>query len=152
MDMVIDDCREQIVSRTDGMKIPGEMQVDIGHRNYLRITTACSTAFHAEAGSQAGFTQTDNGLLAGFVQSVTQSGRRRGLAFTSRGGGDRRCQDQFAIRSIAEITREVITDFRFVVTLRNKVLLGDSQFGSYFCYGQGPGHTGDFEIRQNLTH
>jgi hypothetical protein len=41
----------------DGVKIAGEMQVDLGHRHDLRIAAARRAALHAETGAERGLAQ-----------------------------------------------------------------------------------------------
>ena len=52
LDVVVNDGRQQIVRRRDGMEIPREMQVDVLHRHDLGITAAGRTALEAEAGAE----------------------------------------------------------------------------------------------------
>ena len=48
LDMIIEECGEQVVCARDGMEVTGEMKVQILHGNYLSHTAACSTAFNSE--------------------------------------------------------------------------------------------------------
>ena len=50
--MVIEKSGKKIVAGGDGMGIAGEMQVDFLHRNNLRATAACTSAFDSEHRSQ----------------------------------------------------------------------------------------------------
>ena len=45
MEMIVEHRGEEIVSAGDGVEIAGEMQVDVLHRNHLRVSTPSSPAF-----------------------------------------------------------------------------------------------------------
>ena len=49
VDVVVDQRRQQIVRRGDGVEVAGEMEVDVLHRHDLRIAAAGRAALHAEA-------------------------------------------------------------------------------------------------------
>ena len=71
MDMVIQHGGEQVVGRADGVHIPGEVQVDVLHRDNLRIAAARSPALDAENRAEGGLAQGQHGLFAQAVQRVT---------------------------------------------------------------------------------
>ena len=107
MDMIVDQCGQQVVGHGDSTDIAGEMEIDVFHRDDLRITAAGSTAFHAEDRSHGGFTKTDNGLFANAIERVPQTDRGRGLAFAGGrriDGGD---HNQFAIRFVLQSVEEI---------------------------------------------
>src|SRR5574344_2187109 len=51
------------------MEVACEVEIDFLHRQHLRMSAACSTALHAEAGSERRLTQRANSFLAKFVES-----------------------------------------------------------------------------------
>ena len=51
IDMVIYQCGQKIIGGTDGVKIAGEMQVDVLHGSHLRIAAAGGAALHAKHGA-----------------------------------------------------------------------------------------------------
>ena len=73
----------------DGVEVPGKMQIDVFHRYDLRIATAGSAAFHAEAGAQGRLAQADNGFLTQAIQRIAQADRGSRFAFAGRGGANR---------------------------------------------------------------
>ncbi len=83
--MVIDQRRQQVMCGTDGMEVTGEVQVDVFHRHDLGITATCGTTFHAETGTEARLTQSDNRFLTNPAQTVAQANRGGGFTFASRG-------------------------------------------------------------------
>ena len=48
INVVVDQCGEQIVRGSDGVKVAGKMQIDVFHRHDLRIAATGRTALHAE--------------------------------------------------------------------------------------------------------
>ncbi len=57
VDVIVDQRREQIVRRRDGVEVAGEVEVDVLHRHDLRITAAGGTALHAERRPERGLAQ-----------------------------------------------------------------------------------------------
>ena len=80
-DAVVDHRAQQVVGRSDGMQVPGEMEVDVVHGHDLGVATSCRAALHSETGSERRFPQADRRSLADPVQCVPESDRGRGLAF-----------------------------------------------------------------------
>ena len=80
--MIVDYSGEQIMCCTDCMKVAGEMQINVRHRNHLGFAAPCSAPLHPKTGPQAGLTQADQGFLAQFAQAVTQADGRGCFTFT----------------------------------------------------------------------
>ena len=118
VNMVIDQCRQQVMRRTDSMEVAGEMQVDFLHRHNLSVTTTRGATLHTETGSQARFAQTHDCFLANGVKPVTQANRSRGFAFTCRSWRDRGNQDQFAILVSFHRVDKLGGQFRFIMSER----------------------------------
>ena len=51
LDMIVQNCCQQIVGRGDGMEIPCKMKVQILHGNYLREAASCGSPFYPKAGA-----------------------------------------------------------------------------------------------------
>ncbi len=79
IDMVVEHRGKQIICRTDGVKISGEVQVDVFHRQNLGIAAACRAAFHAEHRPQRRFAQGNHGIFADVAQRVRQTDGYGGL-------------------------------------------------------------------------
>ncbi len=95
--MVVDQCGKEIVCRTDRVEVARKVQVDVRHRNNLRVATAGRAPFHSETGSEAGFAKANQRFLANFVHAVAQADRRRRFSFARRCRGDGCDQYQLAI-------------------------------------------------------
>jgi hypothetical protein len=83
--VIVDQCSQQIVRGADRVEVAGEVQIDIGHRDDLRITAAGRTALHSETRTQARLAQADRGVPADEVHCVAETYGRGRLALA--GGG-----------------------------------------------------------------
>ena len=117
VEMVVDQRRQQIVRRGDGVEVAGEMEVDVLHRHDLRIAAAGGAALHAEAGAERGLAQADRGALADAVQPVAEADGRRGLALARRRRADGGDEDELAVGTAVERADELGRDLRLVVAV-----------------------------------
>ena len=118
--VIVDECRKQVVCGADRMEVAGEMQVDIRHRDDLRVAAARRAALHAEARAEARLTQADRRLAANAVEAVAEADGRRRLALAGRGrryGGN---QDELAVARMAVGTNEIVRDLRLVAAIGNQ--------------------------------
>ena len=53
VDVIVEQAPKQIVRTRDGVKVAGEVKVDVFHRHDLRVAAAGRAALHAEARSKA---------------------------------------------------------------------------------------------------
>src|SRR5690242_14967408 len=102
VNMIVDHRREKIVGKTDRTEVAGKMEIDVLHRNYLRITAAGCAALHAKNRAQRRLAQTNGSFLADPVQRIAEANRGGGLAFTSRGRADRGHKNQLAVSPVRE--------------------------------------------------
>ena len=64
VDVVVEHRGQEIVRRRDGVEVAGEMQVDLVHRDDLRVAAAGRAALDAEHRAQRGLADADHDLLA----------------------------------------------------------------------------------------
>jgi hypothetical protein len=95
--VVIHESRQKIIGHADRVKVSGEVQVNIFHRQHLRVTAAGSSTFHAKARTEARLAQTDDRSLPKFVEGITEANRCRGLSFSRRCRGNGGNKDQLAV-------------------------------------------------------
>ena len=69
IDIVVQQSGNHIMGRSNGMEIPGEMQVDFVHRQYLGVTTSCRTAFQTETRAERRFPQSHDVLFPNVAKS-----------------------------------------------------------------------------------
>jgi hypothetical protein len=72
VDLIVDECGEQVVGHADRMEIAGEMQVDVFHRHDLRKAAARRRRPSSEDRTERGLAQTHRRLLADPVEAVTE--------------------------------------------------------------------------------
>ncbi len=75
MNMVVDHCRYGVMGGSDGMKIPGEMKVDILHGNHLGIPAAGGSPFDPHTGTEGGLPKGDSGPFSNPVESLPETDR-----------------------------------------------------------------------------
>ena len=98
--MVVDHGGQQVVSRTNGVEITGQVQVELLHRQHLGIPGASGTALDAEGRAHGGLTQSEHAALTDLLQALSQTDCSGRLAFAKGCGGDGRDDDVFAARTI----------------------------------------------------
>ena len=142
--------RQQVVGRTDGVQVTGEMQVDVLHGHHLCVSAAGRAALDAEHGPQAGLAQAEHGLFAQRVQAVRQTGADGGFALAGGGGADGGDQNQLAL--FVGFFGQLVVDLCFVFAVQADLILRKTQLfrnlnnglqGSFLC---------DLNIRFHGTH
>jgi len=99
----VDGCSQQVVGRSDGVQVAGEVQVELLHRDHLTVTAAGRAALDAEGGSLAGLADAGEDLLAQVrAQGLAQADGGGRLAFAQRRRRNRRHHDVVAGRCILE--------------------------------------------------
>ncbi len=127
VDVVVDQRGEQIVRRRDGVEIAREVEVDVLHRDHLRVAAARRAALHAEARPERGLAQRAHRLLADVVQGIGETDGRCRLAFAGRSRRDRRHQNELAILLAAERLDELHRYLGLVVAVGFEVLQRDAE-------------------------
>ena len=127
VDMVVDHGGKQIVRRADRMEIAGEVQVDILHRNDLRIASARRAALDAEHGTETRLTQSGDRAFSETGKRVRKPDRGGRFAFARGGRRDRGDKDQFAVASgnIFRIDLCLVSAVRLDGVRRNARFFGD---------------------------
>ena len=134
------------MSCTDGVKITGEVQVDIGHRHDLGVSTAGRAPFHAKTGTQTRLSKTNDGVLADLIHRIAKSNGRRGLALARRCRRNRSYQNQLAVIIRRQGIDRFVIDLGFVMSPGNEGLTGHAEFFADVLYRQHLGRAGNFDI------
>ena len=133
LDVVVEECGEQVVCACDGVEVTGEMKVQILHRYDLRISAAGCAALDAEARSEGRLTQCDHGLLSEQVQCIGETDRRRGLSLTGRCRIDRGDQNELSVRPILDLIPEIVAQLRLVLSVLLEFIRLDTIRSRYVC-------------------
>jgi len=127
VDVIVEHRGQQVVRGRDRVEVAGEMQVDVGHRHDLGLTTAGRSTLLSEAGAEARLPERDRGLLAEPAERIAQPDRRRGLAFTGLRGIDRRHQNQMARRAAGERLHIFAVELRLVASIGFERVFRDAE-------------------------
>ena len=107
MDVVVDQGGQQIVRQAHRVEVSREVEVDVLHRDDLRMAAAGGPAFGPEARPERWLAQADDRLFADRIEAVAEADRRRGLAL-ARGrrteGGD---EHELSVRPAGERVDDV---------------------------------------------
>ena len=88
--------REQVVRRGDGVKVAGEVQVNLVERHKGRLATTGRAALHAEHRAERRLAQRGDGVVSELHQSLRDADGVDGLALTAGRGRDGGDEDQFS--------------------------------------------------------
>ena len=143
--MVIQHGGEQVVGCADGVKIAGEVQVDVFHGDDLGVAAACRAAFDAEHRPERGLAHGNDGLLADAVECVGEPDGERGFAFACGRGVDGGYQYQFAAL-VGQSESVGRVDFGFVFAVLLQIIGRDAKLGGDLGNGLQGGGLGDFYI------
>jgi len=130
MDMVVNHCGQQVVGSRNGVHIPREMQIDVIHRNNLRIAAASSTALDSKHRPQGRFAECYDGFFANLIKGLDKANARRGFTFPSRGRRDGRYKDQFPVGFLFQAFQYIKGNLCFIVTILFQFFRMDIQFFS----------------------
>ncbi len=86
---VVDEGRQQVMGRSDGVVVAGEVEVEVLHRDHLAVTAARGSALDTENRSQRWLANADRGTVADPVEPLHEADVRGRLAFAERGRRDR---------------------------------------------------------------
>ena len=127
VDVVVDEGREQVVRERDGAEVTGEVQVDVLHRDDLRVAAAGGPALHPEDRAERWLAQADHRVLADGTQAVAEAHARRGLALARGSRADRGDEDELGRRIRGEAVKIGERHLRLVVAVWLDEVVGDAK-------------------------
>ena len=119
--MIIDEGREQIMARSNRMRIPCQMQIDVLHRHDLGAPSSRPAAFDAKDRSKRRLAQRHDSALAHSAKSHRQSYRGRRFPFTQRRRIDGSDENVSATRFLRQTVERRQTDFCFISSIEMKL-------------------------------
>ena len=144
--------RDQVMGRRNGMDIAGQVQVEIFHRDDLRIPTAGRAALDAKGWSLRGLTDGGNDLPAQVgAQRLRQANRGGRLAFAQRSGCDSGYVDVLAVGLVLKALEDLELDLGLVGTVELELILADPQLGCDLNNGFQFRGLGDLDIRRDRS-
>ena len=105
IDIVVHHGGNHVVRTGDGVEVACEVEVDFVHGQYLSISATGSTALHSEAGTQRGFAQRHNGLLANAIHTQCQTNTDGSLADSGLCWGDGGYKNQLVTGNLAVVRK-----------------------------------------------
>ena len=133
LDMVVHHGSQKIVSCCNGMKVTGEMEVNIFHRNHLGIAAAGSAALNTHAGAKRRFAEADHGLLAELSERLSQSYSGGRLSLSCRGWRNSGHKNQVAHRLIFQFSGQFQRNLRLIGTIIFQIFRRNSNGSTDFC-------------------
>ena len=146
INMVIQHGSQQVVGSADGVEVAGEVEVDILHRDDLRIAAAGRAALDAEDRAEGRLTQSDKDVLAELAHTVGQADRRGGLAFACGGGVDGGDEDELTLR-VGLFLQDAVVDLGLILAVLLQILLVDARGLGDLSDGLHGGFLCNFDIR-----
>ena len=84
------------MSRSDGMKISGKMEVNLVHRKHLCISSTGCSPLHPETRTERRLAKSDNRIFSNFIQSQSETDRYCSFADARFGCCDSSYQNKIA--------------------------------------------------------
>ncbi len=125
MKVIVDCRREQVVGGGDRVEVTGEVEVQLVHRDDLRIAAAGSSALDAEARSQGRLAQGEDCVLSDRGERIGKTDADRSLPFACRRRVDGRHQNQMSVLTGADRIEIVLGELCLVSSVELQVLLRD---------------------------
>ena len=122
--------REQVVRGPDRVDVAGEVEVQVLHRDDLRVAAAGRAALDPEHRAERGLAQAEHGLAAERAEPLRQRDRRRRLPLARLRRRDRRDADQLRVGPVGEPVDDREVDLRLVAAVRLDLLVGGARASS----------------------
>ena len=143
--MVVEQCRNHVVRRGNGVEIAREMEVDVLHWQDLCVSASRRATLHSETRSERWFAKDRDRLLSDFVQTERQTDGDGSLTDAGLGGRDGGNEDEVVLAD-ALLVDEVERDFGDVATVVEDFIARDAEaFGDVFDFLQR-GFSGNFDV------
>ena len=136
MEMVVDYRAKEIVCRGDRVEVAREMEIDVVHRHYLRVSAACRAAFDTENRSERGLSERDYRVFADLVHRHTETYGGSCLSFTCGCGVDGGHENELAVWLVLCSCEELIVYLCLIFAVELKLVIGDIKLGCNFLYGK----------------
>ena len=124
------------------MEIAGEVQIDVLHRDHLRVAAACCAAFDAKHRTERRLANRDHTVLPDAAQAIGQTDGDGGFAFACGRGIDGGDEYQFAFA----LCVGQLADFGLVVAVAFDVCFAQSDLRRDVANVSAADAAGDFNI------
>ena len=144
LDAVIHHGGDEVVGGGDGVHVAGEMQVDVLHRDDLRITAACRAAFYAEHRSERRLAQGKARIIAFQTQGIRQTDGNRGLSLARRRRVDGGHQHELAL--LRKLLQGEIIHLCLILSVRLQQVRRNAERIGNLCDGLHRAGLGNLDI------
>ena len=144
--VVVDVGRQQVGGHRDGVHVPGEVEVEILHRDDLRVTSTGCSALDAEDRAERRLADAGDRVLADVSQGLPQPHRRDGLALAERSGSDRGDVDVAPLRAAGEPREHLQRHLGLVLPVQLEVVDPETRLGGHVDDGPQSGGLRDFQV------
>ena len=128
-DRVVDHRGEQVVGERDRVDVARQVQVEVLHRDHLRIAAPRRAALDAEDRPERRLADGRDGPRSHAVERHREPDGRRRLALAERRRGDGRHVDVLAVRAAREPLHERQHDLGLVLAVQLELVLLDAEAG-----------------------
>ncbi len=146
--VIVHERREQIVTGSHCMGVPGQVKIDVFHGNYLGMPATRASALHAEHRTQRRLSQGESRTMSEPGKPHGKSDRRRRFSLTQRRRIDRRDEDVMSCRCSVETGQNLRRDLGLIPSITGQFFGADPQSGPDIENGARGHGLGDFQIGQ----
>ena len=145
MQVRVDQRGEQVVRGRDRVQVAGEVEVQVLHRDDLRVAAAGRAALHAEDRAERRLAEAQDRAAAELAEALRERDRRRRLPLAGGRRRDRRDVDELRVGPVGEPIDDREVDLRLVAPVRLDLLVEEPELvGDVADRSQGRG-LGDLE-------
>ena len=149
-DVAVDHGGEQVVGRADGVDVAGEVEVEVLHREELRVAAAGGAALDAEDRPEGRLAQGEHGVDADGVHALGEADGRDRLALAQRRRGDGGDVDDLAVRLVLQPVEEGhVVDLGLVAAVELQFILEDAGLLGDRLDGLHGGGLGDLDVARH---
>src|SRR5881396_2550767 len=121
-DVRVQDRRDQVVRRADGVDVPGEVEVDLLHRQDLGTAATRRAAFRPGDRPEGRLADGDDPLRSEAIQRLAEADRGQRLSLPVAGRGRAGDEDELALPTLSDSIDRRELDFRDEVALQDEVV------------------------------
>ena len=144
--IVVEQSRDHVVGRSNGVEVAGKVEVDFLHRKHLCVSATSRTTLHTEAWTERRFTKGYDGLLANLVHTQRQTYRYGSLTDTRLGRCNSGNQNQITLLYLFFVNQRDV-HFSHVTSVVCHLVFWHIEFSCQFLNFHQLDTTSDFNIR-----
>ena len=149
-EVAVDHRREQVVGRADGVDVAGEVQVEVLHRQQLRVAAAGRAALDPEDRAERGLAERQHRVHAERVHRLGEADGGDRLALAERRRGDGGDVDDLAVGLVLEAVEQGhVVDLGLVATVELQLVLEDAGLLGDRLDGLHGGGLGDLDVARH---